>query len=130
MERLDAGDILLQERFALDPRETLESFMARVNALLPDMMHRLTADFDRLWREARAQGAGEYQPQPDPEDYVLKSADSVAYADRILRAFRGFLCFYRDDSGATHTLLRADAVRGDSGGQRFPLADGYLTMDN
>lgn len=128
VERLDAGDILLQERFALDPRETLESFMARVNALLPDMMHRLTADFDRLWREARAQGAGEYQPQPDPEDYVLTSADSVAYADRVLRAFFGFPCFYRDDSGTTHTLLRADAVRGEGAGQPCPLADGYIRL--
>lgn len=120
---LDSGDILLQERFALDAEETLDSFMERVNALLPRMMHELTADFEALWQNARPQGAGEYQTQPDPEDYVLTARDTVDYADRVLRAFYGFPCYY-DDGGAVHELLRCRAHAGTGAG--YPLLDGYI----
>ena len=126
-ESFDTGDLLMQERFALDADETLDSFMAKVNARLPAMMRRLTADFDRLWMQATPQGAGEYQPQPDPEDYVLTSGDEAEYADRVLRAFYGFPCCYRDGRGV-HTLLRARAVKGDPAGREFPLADGFILV--
>ena len=128
-ERFDSGDILLQERFDLDDDETLDSFMAKVNARLPGMMRALTADFTRLWSEAKPQGAGDYQPQPDPEDYVLTPSDTVEYADRILRAFYGFPCYYRD-AGGLHELLRARAVKEESRGEKMPLRDGYVRMVN
>lgn len=124
----DAGDILLQRRFTLSAGETLTSFMDRVNALLPAMMHALTADFDRLWREAQPQGEGVYLSEPDPADYVLSREDTAAYADRVLRAFDGFPCYYRGGDGL-HELLRARAVQGENGGRRFPLADGYVIAD-
>lgn len=127
-ESFDTGDILLSRSFALDEDETLESFMDKVNALLPAMMHELTADFDRLWRCARPQGAGEYQPEPDPEDYVLTADDDAAYADRVLRAFYGFMCRY-DDGQRIHRLLRARAVKGESRGQLYPLRDGFITLN-
>ena len=128
-ESFDTGDILMQESFALAHDETLMSFMDKVNARLPAMMRELTADFGRLWREAKPQGEGDYQREPDPEDYVLTRDDDVAYADRVLRAFYGFPCYY-SDGRHTCELLRARAVQGESGGQRFPLRDGFLTMDN
>ena len=128
-ESFDTGDILLQESFALADEETLVSFMDKVNGLLPAMMRALTADFDRLWREAKPQGAGEYQPEPDPEDYVLTRADTAAYADRVLRAFCGFPCYYRDDAGVIRELLYARAAAGESAGQPYPLRDGYVEVN-
>lgn len=128
VERLDAGDILLQRRFALDDGETLETFMDKVNALLPAMMRELTGDPDRLWREAQPQGMGDYQPEPDPQDYVLTREDTAEYADRVLRAFYGFPCYYRDDRGV-HTLLRARAAAGERAGRQYPLADGYVAVN-
>ena len=125
-ESFDTGAILLQRRFALADDETLATFMDKVNALLPAMMRELTADFTRLWEDAKPQGAGEYQEQPDPEDYVLSREDTVNYADRVLRAFYGFPCCYRGDSGV-HTFLRARAMKGDGRGKKYPLKDGYIT---
>ncbi|MBQ9679743.1 MAG: hypothetical protein IJV48_03555 [Ruminococcus sp.] len=119
----DTGDILLQRSFKLAEDETLDSFMDKVNAYLPDMMGKLTADLDSLWNNARPQGEGEYQTQPDPEDYVLSAEDTVKYADRVLRAFYGFPCYYRDENGM-HTLLRCRAYHG--GGEGYPLKDGYI----
>ena len=121
--RFDTGDILLQQRFDIAREETLESFMQKVNALLPGMMRELTARFDSLYRSARPQGEGAYQAEPDPKDYVLTAADSAAYADRVLRAFYGFPCYYSDGKG-THKLVRCRAYGGEGNG--YPLKDGYI----
>ena len=119
----DTGDILLQRRFALSADETLDSFMNKVNALLPDMMRELCADFKRIWDSARPQGEGGYQPQPDPSDYVLTAADTAEYADRVLRAFYGFPCYY-DGGDEVHELMRCRARSG--AGEGYPLKDGHI----
>ena len=124
-ESFDSGDILLQERFTVAEDETLESFMAKVNALLPGMMDELTEHFTDLWQNARPQGEGAYQPEPDPEQYVLRPTDSAEYADRVLRAFYGFPCYY-DDGESVREIVRRRAYRGDSSGKDLPLKDGYI----
>ena len=121
----DTGDILLQKSFLLSRDETQASFMDKVNSLLPGMMRELTSDFDRLWSCARPQGEGEYQTQPDPEEYVLAAGDTAEYADRVLRAFYGFPCYYRGEDG-TVELIRARAYKGDKRDGSYPLADGYI----
>ena len=127
VESFDAGDILMQESFELADDETLISFMDKVNALLPGMMRRLTADFDSLWRAARPQGEGEYQPEPDPHDYLLTRADDCERADRVLRAFYGFECFYSDGS-KMRPLRFGRAVKGDNSAKPYPLADGFIEV--
>ena len=119
----DTGDILLQRRFPIAEDETLDSFMEKVNSLLPAMMDALTGDFNALWQNARPQGEGVYQVQPDPEDHVLSAENTAEYADRVLRAFYGFPCYYRDDDGL-HELIRCRAYRGRGDG--YPLKDGYI----
>lgn len=121
----DTGDILMQERFELLDDETLESFMDKVNGLFSDMMMRLTANFGDLWNNARPQGDGEYQNEPDPEEYTLSAENDVEYADRVLRAFYGFPCYYRSESGVVE-ILKKRAVKGESEGMAFPLRDGYI----
>lgn len=120
-ESFDTGDILLQRRFALAADEDLESFMNKVNALLPDMMRELTADFERLWNDARPQGDGVYQDEPDPGEYRLSRDSNVAYADRVLRAFYGYGADYEGVR-----IRRGCAVRGDKTGREYPLFDGYI----
>ena len=125
-EGFDTGDILLQERFDLDADETLYSFMGKVNySLLPDMLDRLTSDFDDLWNNARPQGEGEYQPQPDPKDYIITPEDTVESANRILRAFFGFPCYYRDGK-RVYELVSYMAYPGVGNEESLPLADGHI----
>nr|WP_316623945.1 formyltransferase family protein [uncultured Ruminococcus sp.] len=125
-ERFDTGDILLQERFSLNADEDLMSFMGKVNhQLLPTMMDRLINDLDRLWNKARPQGIGEYQTQPDPADYVIRPTDTVEYADRVLRAFFGFPCFY-DDGERKYELVSYRAFEGAGDEESLPLADGHI----
>lgn len=121
----DTGDILLQRRFEIAEDETLESFMGKVNSLLPGMMDELTGDFENLYRNARVQGAGEYQTQPDPADHVLSADSDFEYADRVLRAFYGFPCYY-DDGMKTDEIVFKRAYKGDNTGRKYPINGGYI----
>ena len=47
-EALDAGDILLQQRFPVSPGETLQSLTAKQQALLPRMVGTLCRELDEL----------------------------------------------------------------------------------
>jgi len=126
-ESFDTGDILLQERFPLAADEDLDSFMEKVNALLPAMMRRLTAEFDALWENAAAQGEGVYLDEPDLDDYTLTPDCTAEYADRVLRAFYGFpICYER--GGQRTVILRGCALTGEREGQSYPLSDGYIRI--
>lgn len=126
-ESFDTGDILLQERFTLAADEDLDTFMAKVNALLPAMMRRLTADLDALWDHAVPQGEGVYLDEPDLDDYILTSDSTAEFADRVLRAFRGFPISYERD-GQRAVFRRGRAVKGEKAGREYPLRDGYIDV--
>lgn len=115
----DEGDILLQEKVAVSPRDDLESLMEKLTAPLPAMMRTLASDFDSLLANARAQGEGEYWPCPREEDYPITPQTSRADADRILRAFYGYRCVYRDGP-------RSWAL---TGGRAYPAGDGLPVRD-
>lgn len=95
-EGFDEGDILLQERVAVSPRDDLGSLMDKLTAPLPGMMETLVRRFDALLANARPQGEGEYWPCPDERDYPITPGTAYADADRILRAFYGYRCIYQD----------------------------------
>ena len=126
-ESFDAGDILLQRRFALTPDDTLESLMDTVNSLLPDMMRELTADLSALWNGARPQGEGVYQEEPQPENYLLTKDADPAFADRVLRAFWGFYTVYTDGD-RVFRIRKGRAVSGDNSGETLPISGGYIKV--
>ena len=45
---------------------------------------------------ARPQGEGEYWPCPEESNYPVTPDMDVSEADRILRAFYGYECIYRN----------------------------------
>ena len=104
-EGFDTGDILLQRSFEISPEETLESFMDKVNGLLPEMMEELTEDIDGLWSNARPQGEGEYQKEPDPGEFIIKAASQIdAQRFRIL-ADKPFQFFSVHDCSGNNTFV-------------------------
>ncbi len=127
-EGFDTGDILLQRAFDLDAAETLETLMNKVYALLPEMLHTLVTDFDSLYRNARPQGEGVYLPMPTKQMYTVTPDTPFEKAERILRAFYGYDCYYQTDS-AEYRLIRAKAVRTAQECREavcFPIKDGYV----
>ncbi len=112
----DEGDILLQEKVAADPdTDDLESLMKKLTAPLPGMMKTLVENFDALLQNAVPQGEGEYWPCPDEKDYPIGPHTPYAQADRILRAFYGYRCIYRD----------GEKTWGLIGGRAYPDGEGF-----
>lgn len=91
----DAGDILLQQDFAIEPRDDLQTVTAKVCTVGAALCRRMVGQFDALWRAARPQGAGSYWPCPGKADCTITAATAPEQTDRILRAFYGFDCYLR-----------------------------------
>ncbi len=127
----DTGDILLQRHFTLDERETLESFMLKVYALLPEMLGCLLADFEGLYHAARPQSEGVYLPMPEKEQYSFSAQTPLETVDLLLRAFYGYDCYYRTQDGE-YRLIRAYATTAKPkmpGVRAFPVLGGYAVCD-
>ena len=124
----DTGDILLQERFPLGEREDHRTYMEKVCERVPVMVHTLVNDLPGVLANARPQGPGEYWPLPTEEDWTVTPDMDAAQADRILRAFYGYECVYRDGARKTE-LIGGRVVAGGPAGQGFPVRGGYITAE-
>lgn len=128
VDKLDAGDILLQEIFYVEPAETLATYMDKVAVLIPGMVKRLLKNLPLLLEKARPQGESTYWPTPTPEQWTVREEMSAAEADRILRAFYGYECLYEGEGRLTE-LIGGRVVYGDNGGRKFPVQGGYIEAE-
>ena len=133
---LDEGDILLQEKVPVYADDDLTSLTERQWSVIPQMVKRLVADFDRLWENAAAQGENaEYWEMPEEKDYTVTDQMSFEEADLILRAFYSYECFYLNvQTKEKLELIGATAHKGavprvPEGTKTFPLTDGYVLCD-
>lgn len=127
-EKLDAGDILLQETFHVDPQETLVTYMDKVSVRIPDMVGRLLRELPALWESARPQGEGVYWKPPTSAQWTVRAQMSAAEADTILRAFYGYECLYENEGRLTE-LIGGRVIFGEADGQEFPLRGGYIETE-
>ncbi len=124
----DTGDILLREAFPLDGREDHRTYMDKVWAKIPGMVHTLVSCLPQVLAGARSQGEGEYWPLPTEKDWTVTPDMDAAQADRILRAFYGYECVYRDGPVRTE-LIGGRLVPGEAAGQPFPVRGGHIEAD-
>lgn len=125
-EQFDTGDILLQERFPLDGGEDHRSYMEKVWEKLPAMVHALVNRLPQVLAGARPQGEGEYWPLPTQADWTVTPDMDAAQADRILRAFYGYECVYRDAGGRETELIGGRLVPGNG---PFPVGGGHIRAE-
>ena len=130
-EKLDAGDILLQEKISVDETENLQTLSEKQKALLPAMAGRLCRELPQLWADAVAQDEGKssYWPMLTQEDWTVKDGMNPELADRILRAFYGYEVVY-EQAGSRWELIDARLTeRPERGKACFPFADRFLCAD-
>lgn len=127
-EEFDRGDILMKETFPIREDETLQTYMERLSALVPEMVTRLVRDLPGLLQEAVPQGEGEYWPNPGEEEWTVTPEMDVEEADRILRAFFGYECVYRTEWERIE-LIGGRAEKGSPEGHVFPVKNGYLRAE-
>lgn len=121
----DTGDILLQREFDIAENETLVSFMEKACALIPPMLGELTENFGELWNNARPQQGEGYDQMPSREQMTVNSRMTAADADKILRAFLGYECFYEDK----FEIIGGRAFKGEPPKDSLPLSDGYVKYE-
>lgn len=90
----DAGDILMQNEFALEANENLESLSAKTQLLAKAMVTGLMENFAAAWQSARPQG-DDYSdwPRPSLADRTLDWNAGVAKLDLLCRAYGKMGCF-------------------------------------
>lgn len=126
-EGFDTGDILLQKEFDLDEQESLVSFMEKVYALIPSMMEELVKNFHELWRNARAQQGEEYWEAPTESDMTVRADMTAQEADRVLRAFLGYECYY--EGKERFEIIGGRAFKGEREENSLSLLDGYIKYE-
>lgn len=125
-ERFDEGDIILQKEFELAVDENHQSYMEKVDKLIPDMISELTKNFIGLYDNARLQTAGEYWELPDKSMYTVNSDMDYEQVELILRAFYGYECYYVNGD-KTYELIGAQVVRTKNvDGIYYPVKGGYI----
>lgn len=124
----DTGDILIQERFPINPKENHQTYMDKVYARIPDMVHRLVTNLPVLLKNAQPQGEGDYWPAPTAADWTITPEMGAEQADLILRAFYGYECIYLSENHRTE-LIGGRFISGDNAGREFPVRDGYIVAD-
>ena len=110
-QEMDAGDILLQSRFPLQERENLETITEKIQLHTKKLIHTLLTDFEGIYAAAKPQGEGEYWDCPGERDWTVTPEMADERIDRILRAFFGYECIWKD------------------GERRFELIRGRLTKE-
>ena len=86
---LDAGDIILQEKFSMNGMNHAE-LLEKINEKAYEMTKELYSDFQNLYQNATPQGDYEYWKNPKEEDYVLNGSENEDEIKRILNAFYGY----------------------------------------
>lgn len=124
----DTGDILLQECFPLTADETHQTYMEKVYARIPDMVHHLVQDLSTVLASAKPQENGIYERAPAESDWTITPEMKAEDADRILRAFYGYECVYRNGKKRTE-LIGGKLIFGDLPGQSYPVKGGYIQAD-
>ncbi len=140
-QRFDEGDILLQETFALSPRETVETYCAKIAMRAPDMLERLFAGLPALWQNARPQdhARATWLKAPTEDMRFLDPAQTIAEIDRVGRAFGRFGSFIRfnnqvwavfnyDIWAEAHSYTVGEVVATLSRETTLAVKDGFLTL--
>ena len=134
-ETLDTGKIIIQKKCPVYPNEDdLKTLSERQCGLIPDMIKELVSNFDKLWENAQPQGEGEYWEMPTVDQYTVTSEMTFAEADLILRAFKGYECFYIDTKAKKkYELIDGVAFKSeetmDNQSSNLKLKDGYIMCD-
>ncbi len=89
-DELDSGDILLQGKFDILPREDLETLSCRSQIMAKKLIKKLFTDYETYWENSVKQIGGEYWNYPTDEEMTFSGEMTVDEIDKIVRAYGKF----------------------------------------
>ncbi len=127
-ENFDEGDVILQDKVAIEPRENLQSLTEKLADKSCELLRKFVPNFWELYEKAEPQTIGEYLKYKDGEDFPILPTTSYEDADRILRAFYGYECVYLKN-GEKFTIIYGEAVKTlDKRIYEYPIFGGYIKV--
>ena len=114
-EELDAGDILLQKSFKMDPKETVTSLEKKVSVLGADMMMEVIQSIEDGTVTATKQddSLATYYKQISKEDGRIDFTKPAVEIERTIRANDPWPGSFTDLDGKSFKIWLADAVEGE-----------------
>ncbi len=85
--KFDAGPILLQQEFAVNSEDNLESLSCKCQMTAKALFTRFMSDIDGFWQNSRSQDGGSYWPFPSSEDQTVDWSESVVSIRTKIRAY-------------------------------------------
>lgn len=86
-QEIDAGDILISEKFDIQANEDIETLSCRVQMLAKKLIVQLINNIEFYYKNAVKQDSGEYWPFPTEEQMTFNGNMKIDEIDRIVRAF-------------------------------------------
>ena len=90
VEKIDEGDIILQEIIPYNPKNNLVMLTEEIAAAARRLIDTFLSDIEGLWENAQPQAVGEYWNEPNESERTFELTDSVEKIDKILKAFYGY----------------------------------------
>lgn len=109
-DRMDEGDILAQERVAVEPRETAAALEARLAVLGARLLVRTLEDLDRLPRVPQDHGRATLAPKIRKEDGRIAWTEAAAAVDRKVLALADRAGVFTFVKGRRVNILRGRTV--------------------
>lgn len=107
-DRFDYGDILLQQKIDISPREDVETYSAKIALRAPAMLSEVFRNLPDLWENAQAQSevVASHFRAPSEEMRTFRFDMTVEEIDNIARAFGryGSLTYLGDDRLVVYNL--------------------------
>lgn len=82
-EQFDQGDIIYQQAIELNPQESWETLVAKLNIQVPTMLDQMLEDFPDLYQSARSQSEGSYWPKIELDDRRIDWNDKVSIIKQL-----------------------------------------------
>ena len=89
-EKIDEGDIILQEIIPADPRDNLVTLTETIGAVACRLLDVFLSNADELWENAKPQTEGEYWSEPEDSERTFELTEHARTIEKILRAFYGY----------------------------------------
>ena len=89
-DKIDEGDIILQETIPFDPDDNLVTLTEKIGAVACRLLDVFLSNADELWENAKPQTEGEYWSEPEDSERTFELTERVETIEKILRAFYGY----------------------------------------
>lgn len=94
--KIDEGDILFANTFALDENENYKSLQEKIRASAEKVTKATLSNLKTLWKNAKKQQGGEYLPEPGDDERTIYIDTPKEKRELLLRAFGENYVIYSD----------------------------------